>query len=79
MRFRTFKKTLFTSRETVCSEGKRYPGRPVFIRDRNPRSFIIPKGRLLSQTQRTISALGQGVKMETTDVKGTYLASAVVC
>jgi hypothetical protein len=62
MRFRTFRKTLFMSRETVGGEGKRYPGRPVFISDWNPRSFTISKGLLLSLTQRTISALNHGVK-----------------
>ena len=33
MCFRTFRNTLFTSRETVCGEGKRYPGHPVFMSD----------------------------------------------
>lgn len=32
-------------------------GRPAFIRLRKPRSFTILKGRLLSDAQRTISAL----------------------
>jgi hypothetical protein len=50
--------TCFTSRATVAGDGRRYSGRPVFIKSLNPRSFTIAKGRLLSATQRTISILG---------------------
>ena len=57
IRCRTCLKTCFTSHETVLGEGMWYPGRPVFIRDWNPRSFTILNGRLLSETQWTISAL----------------------
>lgn len=57
MRLRTITKTFLTSWETVCGEGIGYSGRPVFMRLRKPRSLTILKGRLLSDTQRTISAL----------------------
>ncbi len=62
MHFRTFRKTFFTLCETVCEEGKRYPGCPIFMSDWNPQSFTISKGRLLSLTHWTISALDQEVK-----------------
>lgn len=57
MRLRTFTNTFRTSRETVSGEGMWYSGRPVFMRFWNARSFTILKGLLLSDTQRTISAL----------------------
>lgn len=57
MRLRTLTKTFRTSCETVCGEGIGYSGRPVFMRLRKPRSVTILNGRLLSETQRTISAL----------------------
>lgn len=57
MRLRTLTNTFLTSLETVCGEGMGYSGRPVFMRLRKPRSSTILNGRLLSDTQRTISAL----------------------
>ena len=57
MRLRAPTKTCLTSWETVCGEGIGYSGRPVFMRLRKARSVTILKGRLLSDTQRTISAL----------------------
>jgi hypothetical protein len=57
MDFRTLTNTFRTSRETVSAEGIWYPGLPVFIRLRKARSVTILNGRLLSDTQRTISAL----------------------
>ena len=57
--------TIRTSWDTVDGEGMQQSGRPVFIKDRKPRSFTISKGRALSQTQRTISAL-QGVSVDIT-------------
>lgn len=57
MRFRTLTNTFRTSRETVSAEGMGYSGLPVFIRLRKPRSVTVLKGRLFSDTQRTISAL----------------------
>jgi hypothetical protein len=57
MRIRTLTNVFRTSRETVSAEGMWYPGLPVFIRLRKPRSVTILKGRLFSETQRTISAL----------------------
>ena len=57
MRFLTFTKACLVSRDTVSAEGIRYPGHPVFIKDWKPRSLTIWKARLLSATQRTISAL----------------------
>ena len=62
MRLRTLINTFLTSRETVSGEGMWYSGLPVFMSIWNPRSFTILKGRLLSDTQRTISAL-QGYRM----------------
>ena len=77
---RTRKKTFFTSRETVSGEGTWYLGRPVFMRDRNARSFTTWKGCLLLETQQTISALGSGVKKgKASYTNSTYLASIVVC
>jgi hypothetical protein len=57
-------KTFLTSWETVSGEGMEYSGRPVFIRDRNPRSLTIWKGLLLSVTQRTISALSEAMSSQ---------------
>jgi hypothetical protein len=57
IRPRTLANTRLTSRETVEGSGKYWVGRPVFISFLNPRSLTIEKGRLLSATQRTISAL----------------------
>jgi len=57
MRLRTFTKAYLTSQETVAGDGIWYSGRPVFIRLQKPRSVTILKGRLFSDTQRTISAL----------------------
>src|SRR5271156_3973564 len=56
-RFRTLTKTFRTSRETVSADGMGYSGLPVFIRLQKARSVTILKGCLLSDTQRTISAL----------------------
>ena len=57
MHIRTLMNAFRTSRETVSGEGMWYSGLPVLIRLRKPRSVTILKGRLFSETQRTISAL----------------------
>jgi hypothetical protein len=57
MRLRAWTNTFLTSRETASGKAIWHSGLPVFIRLRNPRSFTILKGRLVSDTQRTISAL----------------------
>lgn len=57
IRWRLFTNTCLTSRETVLGEGMYVPGLPVFISELNPRSATMLKGRILSETQRTISAL----------------------
>ena len=62
MRLQTLINTFLTSWETVSGEGMWYSGLPVFMSIWNPQSFTILKGRLLSDTQRTISAL-QGYRM----------------
>jgi len=64
MRLQTCTNTSPTLRETIFGEGVWYSGLPVFIRLRKPRSFTILKGRLLSETQRTISALREVGKKE---------------
>ena len=69
IRLRTCTKTFFTSCEMVSGKGTWYPGCPVFMRDRNVRSFTIWKGRLFSETQWMISALSQSKLKKVKDIK----------
>ena len=57
MRCRIRAKTMRTSLATVVGLGIHIWGLPVFIKARNPRLATIWNGRLLSDTQRTTSAL----------------------
>ena len=43
--------------ETISGEGTRYPGHPIFMKDKNVQSFMTGMATYFQKTQQTISAL----------------------